>query len=780
MKQIVHLILTLSICQTIHAQTLQQTIRGQINDANNNQPVAGATIKIVDSELGTTAQTDGTFQLAGVPIGRYSLQISSVGYETVLIPELLLEAGKEKVLPILLKQQAQTLAEAVVRTARPVALANVQSITTEQTLRYAATFLDPARLATSFAGVVAGNDQANGLVIRGNSPNGTQWRLEGVEIVNPNHLSNGGTVSDRPALSGGGTTILSTQLMERADFLTGAFPAEYGNALAGVMDVHLRRGNNQRREFTGQAGLLGVDLAAEGPISKNKKASYLVNYRYSFTGLLGALGVKFGGEDLRYQDLSFNLSFPTQKAGLFTVFGMAGLSSNVFTAQRDVALWEIQKDRFDIDYRNKMGAIGLTHRLNVGKNTTWHTVLAASALQANREGYFLSRTTLNRSLLETDTLGKTRYSLASTLTHKLGTGWQLRGGLYLTHQQDRVYSRAPQSLSRGSVTGLIVQPFVSVSGQILPRLSLQAGLHYLDYTYNKTNSLEPRATLRFDASARQSFTVSYGLHSQLQLPQIYTSVQSFDITQFRQDNARLGLTKAQHFGLGYEYRWRKQSSLRLEAYYQSLFNVPIGKLDALISYRYIPAFSALNLEEQFTDATLTNAGTGRNYGLEANYQRFLQNNYYLLISGSVYSSTYVGQDGVRRNTRFNGGHTFGFTGGKEFKRRPNRTFGVNLRVQWLGGFRDSPIDESTSKISNQTVYKPSELYSLKLRNYFRPDVRLYWKRNKTGFTRTWSLDIQNLSNTENEAYSYYDALQQKVLKKYQLGLIPVVSYRVEF
>ncbi|TAF97605.1 MAG: TonB-dependent receptor [Cytophagia bacterium] len=779
-RQAIFTAMILLLSLSSFAQILTQTIRGRVADGDNNQPMTGATVKLTNTELGAVVGSDGSFQIERVPIGRYTLQISNVGYETVSVPELLIEAGKEKIVNIVLKQTIKTLDEAVVQTARPVAIGgSVQRITNEQTLRYAATFLDPARLATSFAGVAASNDQANNLSIRGNSPNGMQWRIEGVEVVNPNHLNNAGTFSDRPSQTGGGTTILSAQLMDRADFLTSAFPAEYGNALGGVMDVRLRRGNDQRQEFTVQAGLLGVDLAAEGPFSKKSKASYLVNYRYSFTGLLGALGVKFGGEDIRYQDLSFNFNFPTKRAGTFTVFGMGGLSSNNFTAQRDTAQWLVQKDGFDIDFKNRMGAMGVTHAVNVGKNTTWNTVLAASAFETTREGYILSRTTDRRFLVEADSLMKARYSLATSLTHKMG-GWQLRGGLYLTRQIDDVSARSP-FLAIGRAEGLIVQPYASVSGRIAPRLSLQAGLHYLSYTYNKTNSLEPRAALRFDANARQSFTVSYGLHSQLQLPQIYTSIKNSDMRQNLRANALLGFTRAHHVVLGYEYRWRRQSSLRVEAYYQSIFNAPVAKNPALVSYRVLPAFSALNLEEQFVDAELANTGTGRNYGLEATYQRFLQKNYYLLITGSLYNSTYLGQDGVRRSTRFDGRHTFSLTGGKEFARRkPNRSLGVNARMLWLGGFRDSPIDVEASDGANRTIYKVNDLYSVQLADYFRTDARFYWKKNKAGFTRTWSIDVQNLTNTQNEANSYFDILQNKVVKRYQLGIIPVISYRVEF
>lgn len=768
-----------SVYPSAGQNTITQIIRGIVTDSDNNQRLSGASLKLVGTEMGTITDSSGNFRLVNVPIGRYSIQVSSVGYGTVIIPEVLLEAGKEKILNLTLKETAQQLSETVVRSARPSALNSIQTITIEQTLRFAATFFDPARLATSFPGVVAANDQANGLVIRGNSPTGTQWRLEGVEIVNPNHLSNAGTFSDRPTQTGGGTNILSAQLMERADFMTGAFPAQYGNVLGGVMDVHLRKGNDQKHEFTGQAGLIGVDFAAEGPISRKNKSSYLVNYRYSFTGLLALMGIKFGGEDIRFQDISFNLSFPTRKAGHFTIFGMAGVSSNVFKAERDTLQWKFQKDGFDIEFRNHMGAIGLTHSINLGKNTTWKTVLAASGLATRREGYVLSKTTFSRFFVQLDEFRKTRYSLATSLSHKLNANWQLSEGLNLTYQEDSVQINN-RGISVGKMEGLIIQPYFSLTGKLAPRLTVQAGVHYLSYTYNKTNSLEPRAAVRYSATDRTALTLSYGLHSQLQLPQTYLSLKNSDTRSDIFPNVLLGFTKAQHLVLGFEKSLRKQTLIKIEAYYQSLFNVPIAKNDPTISYRVIPAFSTLNLIEGFTDAELVNKGTGKNYGVELTYQQFLRNDFYTLITGSLYNSTYKGQDGIERSTRFNGNHTFSFAAGKEFHKRPNRTFGVNLRVLWLGGYRDSPIDLEASRNLGQTSYKVAELYTIKMKDYFRPDVRIFWKRNKPNYTRTWSIDIQNVSNTQNEAYSYYDILQRQIVQQFQLGIIPVINYRVEF
>ncbi len=725
--------------------------------------------------------TDGTFRFDQLPTGRYNLLISYLDYETNAVPEILLESGKEKVVEVRLTQTGKQLEAAIVRSTRPIAYNSIHTITPEQTLRYAATYLDPARLATSFPGVATSNDQANGLVIRGNSPNGMQWRLEGVEIVNPNHTSNAGTFSDRATQTGGGVNILSTQLLSDSYFLTGAFPSEYGNALSGVMDMRLRKGNDEKREFTVQAGLIGFDLAAEGPLAKNSKASYLVNYRYSFTGLLGALGVTFGGEDIRYQDLSFNIDLPTKKAGEFSVFGVGGASSNVFEAGEDPSEWVFEKDGFDIDFKSRMGGLGVTHTLSLGTKTGLRSVIVASALKNSRDGYIHSVSDPERRFLsEQDASSKTRVSFTSALSHRFDDTNTIKAGLFLTYQADSVKSMARDQISEGAIEGVIIQPYLSYQWQPVPRLNVDLGMHWLRYTYNGTQSLEPRAAIRYQASRWSSFSLSYGLHSQLQQPQVYLSVVEVLRGQDERPNRRLSPTRAHHFVAGYQRNFGASGNLKIEAYYQNIFDIPIATGDPTLTARPLPTFSTLNQVEGFVDQPLENAGTGRNYGLEVSYQKYLTESFYLLASGSLYNSTYVAGDGIRRDTRYNGGHTLSLTSGREFQTRKNGTWGLNARVIWLGGFRDSPINLDASRSEGTTVYDFQNAFTIKMKDYFRPDLRIYWKKNHARYSRTIALDIQNVSGTQNQAFSYYDILQRQLVQKYQLGLIPILSYRWEF
>ena len=292
-----------------------QTIRGKVFDKVSHQAVIGASVFLSESSpvLGTACDTAGRFLIRGIPVGRVSLQVSSVGYLTKRIDDIVLSSAKELYLEIELDPDVIQVREVIIKSGidkhlplNTMASVSARSFSIEETRRYAGSLGDPARMAANFAGVMAESPQRNDIIVRGNSPSGLLWRLDGIEIPNPNHFGTLGT-------TGGPVTILNNNLLTNSDFFISAFPAEYGNALAGVFDLHMRKGNPYRREFWEEIGWNGFELGAEGGFNKNNRSSYLGAYRYTFLGLVGKLGLI--GYIPQYQDLTLKFSIPTDHAG---------------------------------------------------------------------------------------------------------------------------------------------------------------------------------------------------------------------------------------------------------------------------------------------------------------------------------------------------------------------------------------------------------------------------------------------------------------------------------
>ncbi len=787
---VINLVLVfISVCfKPAFSQGIYQNIRGKVIDKENNNPLNGATIKVIsrykDTATETSASTDssGNFHIENIPVGRSTVKISYTGYITYTHPDLLIDASKEVVLEIGLKESVTLLGELVVSEEQPDKMETVSShsITVEQTQRFPATFSDLARAAEAFPGVVNIDDQTNLISVRGNTPNGLLWRLEGVDIVSPNHLGNAGTFSDKMTQSGGGVNILSTQLLASSTFLTGAFSPSYGNALAGVLDMNLRKGNNQNYEFVGELGLLGANFASEGPINKENGSSYLVNYRYSTVGLLSDMGINFGGENITFQDLSFNFSFPTKKAGDFTFFGIGGLCSDLFHAQRDSLKWVFQKDRDDIDYYSKMAASGITHKIILSKNSFLKTAFALSALESSRTEDYLNNQYIP-SNIESDKILQKIYSFSTSFNHKFSAASDFVTGVFIDRLYYDLNSKEGNIITTPVVTidgkqgSQLIQPYFNWEYTFLKNLTLNSGLHLMLFTFNQSKALEPRISLKWEKN-NQSFNIAYGLHSQLQLPAVYLTAVSLPNGTTASPNKNLDFTKAHHFVLGYTKLFSGNLKFNTEVYYQYLFNVPIVNNDT-------SSYSVLNELEGIVTDTLVNKGTGENYGLEISLTKQLSGNYYFILSSSLYNSTYKGGDGIKRKTRYDGNYAFNFTGGKEIqwnKNGKNRVFGINAELVYLGGLRYTPIDEQASTIAEETVYQESKAFSKRLPDNYKLNIRVNLKKNRVKYTRTIALDIQNVTNRKNVAYQYYDFQKKEIVTKYHMGIIPILSYRVEF
>ena len=152
-----------------------------------------------------------------------------------------------------------------------------------------------------------------------------------------------------------------------------------------------------------------------------------------------------------------------------------------------------------------------------------------------------------------------------------------------------------------------------------------------------------------------------------------------------------------------------------------------------------------------------------------------------MFSNSFYQSKYIARDGIERNTKYNGNYISNLVAGKEFiSANRRRTFGVNIKAVYAGGYRTTPIDFEKSGIEGYTIYREKEAYSLQNPAYFRTDIRLSMKWNRKALTSTLSLDIQNVANHLNVYDQTYDPLRKKIITNYQAGIIPILNYKIEW
>ena len=783
LKIILGIALLNAIYYSANAQELTQVIRGQIVDIESQTPLAFATITITttDSLLGTITDDNGNFRFERIPVGRHDIKVSYMGYETQMIPELMVSTGKETVLTIKMKEQISELKEVVVKAntkkdkpLNSMATVSARTFSVEEARRYAGGFDDPGRLVASFAGVTTENTRDNTIIIRGNSPKGLLWRVEGVEIPNPNHFANLTT------FGGGGISALSALVVGNSDFFTGAFPAEYGNAVSGVFDIKLRSGNNEKHEHAVQLGTMGLDCSSEGPLGKDTRASYLFNYRYSTLGLVRPLFP----EEIKdfipvYQDLSFKINMPTKKAGVFSIWGLFSDDSDDFKAEQDSSLWEMADDRMDGTLTQRMGGLGLNHRYIFQKNAYLNTSIALTGDYMKYEGGILGYD-LNRYENEYMDVHNYKYTFTSVYNRKFSAKHANRTGIIVDNMHYNtilkhapVYDRGLISVADERDASNMVQVFSQSKFSITKRFRLNAGLRGNYFDLNNALVIEPRLGLTYDIGKAQSVSLAYGKHSRLEPLTLYFA-RVDDGSGISQPNKDLKVSKAHHLVFAYDISLNPDLRLKIEPYIQLLFDVPA-----------IPDsnFSVLNMEaDWYFNEELINTGTGKNMGIDITLERFLKNGYYYLFTASLFDSKFKGDDGIERNTRFNTKYVINLLYGKEWivGKQNNKILGVNAKVNFFGGKRTTPVNDIESDFAQDVVYDYSQLFEDQEADKFHVNATINYRINKKHRSSIWSLQIMNLLLAK-ENYGLYYNYKTKQVERFEFAVLaPNISYKIEF
>jgi len=792
-KIIISLIL-LSI-KLIYTQDLTQTVRGTVIDNDTKLPLIGAAIVILNSDplIGAFSDVNGCFRFENIPVGRTNLQISYIGYESKTIPNIEINSGKETVIDISLQESVLEIKDVIVSAERnkgeainDMSLISSRSISIEETRRYTGGMDDPSRVISSFAGVTCSPDGSSDIIVRGNSPKYLQWRIDGIEVSSPYHM-------DDQNSSFGALTALNNSLLATSDFHSGAFSPEYGNVLSSIMDIKLRNGNNEKFESAFGIGILGVDLTLEGPLKNNYSGSYLVNYRYSTVSLIKKLGLVDVDGIVDYQDVTFKIGLPTKGLGTFSLFGLCGLSGfsmgNIkpgdFTTPGSTLNSDINKD-----FKKKSYLInfGLNHFLTINENGFINSSLYYSGTGFN-DDVFESDTVRHKVPTFKSKITNSRLGAAITYSNKIDAKNKIQIGSkfnLFAHNYDQSINNL-ETDSLFNVTDFrkninTINNFINWKHSFNEDVTLVTGLHNMNVLLNNKSTVEPRIAILWQLTNTSSVHAGYGMHSTMESVHNYFAKVKMPDGIIIEPNKNLDLLKAHHVVLGFEKRFNNNLMAKIDAYYQHLYDLPVENSDT--SY-----YATINEGIEYKYVPLVNKGVGKNYGIELTMERFFDNDYYYLLSISLYNSKYKALDGVWRNTQYNNNYLFNLLIGKEFKNlgsNNNQSFSINGKIFFGGGKKYIPLlRDETGNVNvdpeTNTYWDYKEAYKNKIDNLFQLNLSVSYKYHTAKVTHEIFLDLMNLTNSKSRLSEYYDGSKSnKIGYLTQFGFFPNLMYRVYF
>lgn len=785
MKRIIASFLIFLCGISLYSQVLTQTVRGRVVDSQTEAPLAGAVVVIRNTSplLGTRTDSGGNFSIDKVPVGRQIIEASHIGYLPYARENIFVTSNRLTELIIRLEESVVSLGE--VQITRKIrkdesinqnAPVSARTFSIEETERYSGSIGDPARMASSFAGITALADQRNDIVIRGNSPLGVLWRLDGIDIPNPNHFASFGA-------SGGPISMLNNNLLTNSDFFTSAFPAEYGNALSGVFDLKMRYGSNQKYEFVTQVGMNGFELGAEGPIVKNN-SSFLINYRYSTLAIVDAMGFKVGIDAIPfYQDASFKISSGNTKAGSFSLIGIGGYSYvNEFDSRKDPAQLNNGRGK-DFTFGSGMGMLGLIHKYLFSNKINIENKISASytvshisedrftITPAESWPYYLQKS--DEKGVEISTLIK--YKPDPKNIFQAGAGLQM------------LFYEFTDSVKKGSDFTVnidqkgnydLLKSHIQWQHRFTDNIILYGGLHGMFFTFNNKFSIEPRIGFKYSRFSGHSINFGFGLHSQLMPRMFYVVEDELHPGEIDPLNKKLGFSRSMHFVFGYNYRISDNLRLKTESYFQYLYQIPVKRGE--------PAYSMLNFGDRYFDQlpiidSLENKGTGKNYGIEITLEKFLTRGYYALLTVSMYDSKYRGYDGIERNTAFNGKFVVNALAGKEFMIGKKNFLSLNFKITWAGGLRYVPYQITETGTGNyMQVFDWRRAYEQKRNDYFRINGRVGYKLIRKKFSAELAVDLMNMTNHKDIFTEEFNSSTGEMEYTYQFSFMPIGILRFQF
>jgi hypothetical protein len=771
----------------VQSQELLQLLYGHVIDADSHQPLHGANVVCLTCVpvKGISTDSTGFFRL-NLPVGRQTISVSHVAFGTVEMKDVMITSGKAVTLNVEMHEQVIQTSDISVRGnynrwINPMATVSVMSLRSQDAARYAGGYFDPSRMVANFAGVATGNsDEDNEIVIRGNSPRGILWRLEGIDIPNPNHFANG------QGATGGGYTAITTDVLSSFDFFTGSFPAEYGNALSGVMDLNLRSGNTEKRENSLMLSILGTEVSAEGPFRKKSENSYLASFRYADFSYLRYLHI-YDKEEMsiipRTRDWAFRANFNTAGAGMFSFFTLGGMSTVGDQADVNRNDPEMAFDGDEYKEDRQMTISGIKHLINLPNNRTYVRTALAYTWEHNTDEDATVDTTLKRTITYHDSFRYPAIRLSSLLNHKFGPGNSVRAGmdfnyLFSTMFAERYLGKSRyDTLINSRAGGWYGSAWIQWKTRPSSLFEANSGLHLFRSEITRELLLEPRWGMILHLSPKTSVTFGTGLHSRLDPLSIYHY--RVKVTKTKRDtrNSDLRTSKAFHLTAGINHFFTHDLHLNVEAYYQYLYDVPVNE----IAYGQ---FSILNQSEGLPDVLMANHGKGKNSGVEGTLEKTFSNNYYFLATASLFSSTYKAPDDHWYNTYYNTNFVYNLQAGKEFPmgRYHRHVPGIRFRANYRGGFRYTPVNRELTLKYKKLVYDVSNTYGKRVPDFKRFDTGITYRINQLRYSVTFMADVQNVTNTRNVLRRKF-AYQNKaivVTDSRSIGFVPVLSVKAEF
>lgn len=743
MRRILVFLLIFSFFSFLNANAQNTgTINGYVRDARTLLPLEGATVKLVNSELGAVTDKMGFYRISGIPTRTWNLEATAAGYRSEQKFDISVTSGNAVELSFELEPSYKELEGVVVKAnfIKPVGVVNsVQTLGTNEIAKYPGANFDIAKVVQSLPGVSGSVGFRNDIIIRGGAPNENTYFLDGIEIPSINHFATQGA-------AGGPVGLLNVSFIENVTLHTSAFPAKYDNPLSGVLQFKQKTGNPDRFQGNFRFSASEAALTAEGPLGKKGgKTTYLASVRRSYLQFLFQLiELPFLPD---YWDYQYKVTHKPDAKNELNFIGIGAIDNFTFKRPDNPTLEQLAiLEQIPIN-KQRTNTAGFSWRHTMKKGF-WLLALSNNRL-VNTADQFKDNEKPNESdrilgykSVEDET--RLRYEFNQSFS-----GWQISAGLsgIYARYENSTFQRRPGYVANyaTNINFLRYGLFAQATRRFFDnRLSLTAGLRTDGNTFTTTGNnlaqtLSPRLSASYRLSSNLNINASAGR---------YFKIAPYTILGYRENDILVNkdsrYIRSDHLVGGFEFTPKASTRITLEGFYKWYDFYPVS-IDKGISLANLGGdFGVLGNER------VTSNGLGKTYGFEFMYQERLSKNFYGILAYTYYFSRFTGTDRSRfLPSAWDNRHLLSFTGGYKFGR--NWELGVRFRYQGEAPATPYDIFQSLENypFTNDAVLDYSRINSDRLRAFNAADIRLDKKWNFKKWTLDLFLDIQNAFNSTN-------------------------------
>jgi len=732
-------------------------VKGKIIDINSQLPLAGANIIIKSTSIGTISDDDGYFSIKDIPNGNYSISVSYIGYKTVYLSDVWVRPNAYDFLNVKLEQSIIQIDDITVEENffKKSLVNEFQSVSfnRDDMRRSPGSGQEITRIINTLPSVASVGENRQDMMVRGGGPTENGFIIDNIYIPSISHFQQADGRSNGPV------GIINTDMVENLDFYSNGFSSKYGNKLSSFGDITYRSGNREKNEGYGLLGMGGLGFLIEGPLTN--KVSYITSFRMSYLDII-AEAINASGGMPSYNDFQAKIDYKPSIYNTFSILMITG--SSLYDRDKSGAL-DVGESEYG-ELKNNQLTLGINYKRIWNEKAYSNSSLSISN-KFSKVNFSNIRTdsSVFKNIEETDIVNFRQINhikLAPQTNIELGfdAQWTNQDYDYLRKLNDsNIFLDKIKFDQKVLISNY--STFFTLKKDIGRKLVSSIGFRTDLNDYENTTLFSPRMNLDYEiVYNRTNLIFNIGDYYQ-NPPAIYIANNASD---------ELKSAKARQYSISLEHMITTSTKFSISVYQKDYNNSPI------LPNSNIHNDPTFLFDELRMYNGIVSTGSAESKGLELLIQKKRVENFYGLIGGSIFNSTFIDFKGIERNRNHNYKYIFNIVGGY----RPQSNWEISIRWSYFGGRPYTPINLEASILNNEQYSDVENFNEAKTPDYHSLFVRYEKRYSLKKSNLILFFEIWNTYNRENIETFFYSKDRQSIEKIVYFSTIPVGGFGIEF